>query len=139
MRIIVTTGTFRSSSHRITLCSHTLPRSLPILLSVISLSHNALTTDAECGAARSKTSCSLTNNFNIPKLNETDNNVAVRISLRNNTFRGDVGAKTRNRNNLVIIPHANFTQTHNVNNRMFVPRFILSNVMSLLAETFWEK
>ena len=89
-----------------------------------------MTTDADL-TARSKTSGSLTNNFNIPELNETDNNIAVRISLRNNTFRGNVGAKTRNRSNLVIIPHANFTTTHNDNNRMFVPSFILSNVMSL--------
>ena len=31
----------------------------------------------------------------------------------------------------VIIPCANFTTTHNNNNRMFVPSFILSNVMPL--------
>ena len=31
----------------------------------------------------------------------------------------------------VIIPHANFTTTHNHNNGMFVPSFILSNVMLL--------
>ena len=31
----------------------------------------------------------------------------------------------------VIISRANFTTTHNDNNRMFVPSFILSNVMLL--------
>jgi hypothetical protein len=55
----------------------------------------------------------------------------VRITLRNNTLRGNAGAKTMNHNNLILIPHTNPTMKCNDSNRMFVPSFILSNVMSL--------
>ena len=58
-------------------------------------------------------------------------NIPVRITLRNNTLRGNAGAKTMNHNNLILIPHANPTMKCNDSNQMFVPSFILSNVMSL--------
>ena len=53
------------------------------------------------------------------------------MTLRNNTLRGNAGAKTTNHNNLILIPYANSTMKCNDSYRMFVPSFILSNVMSL--------
>ena len=58
-------------------------------------------------------------------------NIPVRITLRNNTLRENAGAKTMNHNNLILIPDTNPTMKCNDSNRMFVPSFILSNVMSL--------
>ena len=79
------------------------------------------------------------NNFNSSILEtNTVNNIPVRITLRNNSFRRNADSRTRNRCNLAIIPYTNCTKECNNTDlrkrQNELPIFLLSNVRSLLPK-----